>query len=328
MGRRVRRMMDVRFFLLVGASVGFGTPQPRPRGASARPAASNDATFSLDGVRDSLIRQEETIIFALIERAQYAHNAQTYERDAYASLAKQEVIHPKLKGRSVSFLEAMLFETEQVHARARRYLSPEEHAFFPQDVARPALSELAYPPVLIDDAQNINPQVLDAYLTHVVPRTCSKGDDAQHGSSALADIAVLQALSRRIHYGKFVAEAKCRVESGAFEKLAAEGDIAGIHALLENVAVEDTVVRRAMTKAVVFGQDALSGNVPGYKVDPQLVANLYRAMIIPLTKQVQVTYLLRRLGHADKAPSSPEAWPPYLRGFALGDTEERETIGY
>ena len=64
------------------------------------------------------------------------------------------------------------------------------------------------------------------------------------------------------------------------------------------------------------------------KVDPALVANLYRAMIIPLTKQVQVTYLLRRLGHADKVPSKPEDWPPYLRAFALGDKAEEQVLGY
>ena len=279
-------------------------------------------------MRDSLIRQEETIIFALIERAQYARNAEIYDRDAYATDVNKDRLHPKLQGRKVSFLEAMLFETEQVHARARRYLSPEEHAFFPEDIARPALQELDYPPVLVDDHQNINPQILQAYLDHVVPRTCSDGDDAQHGSSALADIAVLQALSRRVHYGKFVAEAKAQKDEGAFRELAAAGDVEGIHSLLENVPVEDTVVRRAMTKAVVFGQDALSGNKPGYKVDPALVANLYRAMIIPLTKQVQVTYLLRRLGHADKVPSKPEDWPPYLRAFALGDTEEQQVLGY
>ena len=90
-----------------------------------------------------------------------------------------------------------------------------------------------------------------------------------------------------------MAEAKAQKDEGAFRELAAAGDVEGIHSLLENVPVEDTVVRRAMTKAVVFGQDASEGNKPGYKVDPALVANLYRAMIIPLTKQVQVTYLLR-----------------------------------
>ena len=186
-----RRVRVPRLLLIIGVSVTGLSAPPRQRPLTARRAT--DGGFSLDGVRDSLIRQEETIIFALIERAQYARNAEIYDRDAYATDVNKDRLHPKLQGRKVSFLEAMLFETEQVHARARRYLSPEEHAFFPEDIARPALQELDYPPVLVDDHQNINPQILQAYLDHVVPRTCSDGDDAQHGSSALADIAVLQA---------------------------------------------------------------------------------------------------------------------------------------
>ena len=62
-------------------------------------------------------------------------------------------------------------------------------------------------------------------------------------------------------------------------------------------------------------------------IDPRLVANIYRAMIIPLTKQVQVTYLMRRLGHGDKVPARPEDWPPYLRAFAPGiDVLEKEDL--
>lgn len=169
-----------------------------------------------------------------------------------------------------------------------------------------------------------------AYLDHVVTRGCEAGDDAQHGSSALADIACLQALSRRVHYGKFVAESKFRQNADAFRDLAAAGDVPGIHALLENVAVEDAVVRRATTKAVTFGQDAYSGLDPHYKIAPRLIANIYRAMIIPLTKQVQVTYLLTRLGYADKVPRRPEDWPPYLRAFAPGIdvVEPEEAHGY
>jgi chorismate mutase len=45
-----------------------------------RPSADG---FSLATVRASLIRQEETIIFALIERAQFAANRDVYEPDAY-----------------------------------------------------------------------------------------------------------------------------------------------------------------------------------------------------------------------------------------------------
>ena len=38
----------------------------------------DEGTLSLDTVRAELIRQEETIIFALIERSQFAFNAPVY----------------------------------------------------------------------------------------------------------------------------------------------------------------------------------------------------------------------------------------------------------
>jgi chorismate mutase len=37
-----------------------------------------------------------------------------------------------------------------------------------------------------------------------------EGDDGNYGSAATLDVLCLQALSQRIHYGKFVAEAKFR----------------------------------------------------------------------------------------------------------------------
>jgi len=89
-----------------------------------------------------------------------------------------------------------------------------------------------------------------AYLDHVVPRACAAGDDAQHGSTAICDISCLQALSRRIHFGKFVAESKLAEDSEAFRALAAAGDIEGINRILTNEAVEDSVVRRAQLKGV------------------------------------------------------------------------------
>ena len=128
--------------LLLAAIEAYATARPfraRPRAVSNEAvAADGDSGFSLDSVRGSLIRQEETIIFALIERVQFAANAAIYDRGGTAFDAER--LHPKLSGRDISFLEMMLFETEQVHARARRYLSPEEYAFFPDDVARPAIA--------------------------------------------------------------------------------------------------------------------------------------------------------------------------------------------
>jgi hypothetical protein len=42
------------------------------------------------------------------------------------------------------------------------------------------------------------------------PAIAEDGDDGNYGSAATLDVLVLQALSSRIHYGKFVAEAKFR----------------------------------------------------------------------------------------------------------------------
>ncbi len=41
------------------------------------------------------------------------------------------------------------------------------------------------------------------------------------------------------------------------------------------------------------------GEGPGarYKVDPDILASMYDNVIMPLTKDVQVAYLLRRLDH-------------------------------
>lgn len=42
------------------------------------------AALSLDNIRQSLIRQEDTIIFSLIERAQFATNEPVYQSGAIA----------------------------------------------------------------------------------------------------------------------------------------------------------------------------------------------------------------------------------------------------
>lgn len=62
--------------------------------------------------------------------------------------------------------------------------------------------------------------------------------------------------------------------------------------------VEEMVKKRVAKKAKTFGQevtlseDEYNGK---YKVDPAIVSRLYEEWVMPLTKHVQVEYLLRRL---------------------------------
>ena len=100
-----------------------------------------ESKLELSSIRAALIRQEDTIIFALIERAQFAHNSVCYEPDAPAY---QELVSVSTTTHATSFLDYMLCETERLHARVRRYTSPDEYPFFPGQLPPPELKLLDF----------------------------------------------------------------------------------------------------------------------------------------------------------------------------------------
>ncbi|XP_059642433.1 chorismate mutase 1, chloroplastic-like [Cornus florida] len=248
-------------------------------------------SYTLEGIRHSLIRQEDSIIFSLLERAQYRYNAETYDPNAFF-----------MDGFSGSLVEYMVKATEKLHAQVGRYKSPDEHPFFPDDLPDTMLPPLEYPQVLhpIADSININNEVWDVYFRDLLPRLVKEGDDGNCGSTAVCDTICLQALSKRIHYGKFVAEAKFRASPDAYEAAIRAQDGAQLMDLLTYPAVEEVIRKRVEMKAKTYGQEVTDKIEedradPIYKIKPSLVADLYEDWIMPLTKNVQVEYLLRRL---------------------------------
>lgn len=291
--------------------------------------------LSLDSIRSSLIRQEETIIFALIERAQFRVNEIVYWKGGFGSLGTPAGSTP-VEHEELSFLEYMLVGTEALHCGVRRYTSPEEHSFFPERLPPApmvALPSLQYNEDLLSSVGgankvNFNKRLLQRYIDVIVPAVCKKGDDEQHGSTVLCDIAALQALSRRVHYGKFVAESKYRSDPEAYQRLVEAGDADGVMKLLTNAQVEEQVLRRARLKAATYGTEPLLSEMPPIsgsdtntivaqaaasailaaleameedsdcqvKVDPRVIERVYRDIIIPMTKEIEVAYLFRRCG--------------------------------
>lgn len=67
------------------------------------------------------------------------------------------------------------------------------------------------------DSININSEIWDMYFKDLLPRLVKKGNDGNCGSTATCDTVCLQVLSKRIHYGKFVAEAKFRASPDDYE---------------------------------------------------------------------------------------------------------------
>jgi chorismate mutase len=73
-------------------------------------SADLSSALSLANIRQTLIRLEDTIIFSLIERAQFARNEPVYQPDAIP------VPGFRPDGRRYSLLEYLLREIEQVGA--------------------------------------------------------------------------------------------------------------------------------------------------------------------------------------------------------------------
>ncbi|KAK1317250.1 Chorismate mutase 2 [Acorus calamus] len=146
---------------------------------------------------------------------------------------------------------------------------------------------------------NMNNNIRSLYFEKLLPLFIVGGDDGNYVPTVQSDLASLQSLSRRIHYGRFVAEVKYRDAPQDYEPAIRAKDRNALMKLLTSESVEEMVKRRVEKKAMVFGQNVTLGddndNRPRYKIDPLVISRIYGEWVIPLTKIVQVEYLLRRL---------------------------------
>ncbi|XP_073129518.1 chorismate mutase 2 [Henckelia pumila] len=247
-----------------------------------------DELLNLDSLRKSLVRQEDTIIFYLIERAKYPRNLALYQ-EKFVPQSSDSLFHFFLK------------ESEALQAKAGRYTSPEENAFFPDKLPAPLLQTLNSPtPTLHPSGAsiNVNDKISHFYLKKLLPLITSEGDDGNHVATAASDLDCLQALSRRIHLGKFVAEVKFRDAPEDYTPAIHAKNKEALMELLTSSRVEEAIIKRVAKKATLFGQDVdLQENDTNskYKVNPSVVSRLYEEWVIPLTKFVEVEYLLHRL---------------------------------
>uniref|UniRef100_A0A6B2L1M6 chorismate mutase n=1 Tax=Arcella intermedia TaxID=1963864 RepID=A0A6B2L1M6_9EUKA len=239
--------------------------------------------LELSEIRDQLIRLEETIIFALIERAQFPSNPLTYLPGA---------ITDKFE---CSFLDFFIRETEKLHALMRRYTCEEEMPFTERDdLPDPVLKRGHGEAVLKANTLNFNQKVKDIYIHKIIPLICKQGN-SDYGSSATCDITALQAISKRVHYGKFVVESKFQKDPEGYTKLIKAKDGPGIMEKLTDQAVEARLLERVRLKASTYGQDPSVVGKPNYKVDPEVPVKIYKDFLIPLTKEIELEYVLRRL---------------------------------
>ena len=94
-------------------------------------------------------------------------------------------------------------------------------------------------------------------------------------------MSCLQALSRRIHFGKFVAESKFQTDTDKFVDLILREDKAGIDDAITNAAVEAKVLERLRLKAKTYGTDP-SADISGQeKINVEAVVAMYKVSRAP-----------------------------------------------
>ncbi|PLW30639.1 hypothetical protein PCASD_17772 [Puccinia coronata f. sp. avenae] len=268
--------------------------------------------LDIQSIRRILMRLEDTIIFLMIERAQFAHNQVIYENSGKFTELDRDSNEP-------SFLGWMLRQTETTHAKVRRYEAPDEYPFTAyEELPKPILPMLSFQRVLHPNTININPQIKQFYIHTIVPALTERhgrlNDDGHYGSAATRDVEILQAVSRRIHYGKFVAESKFRARPGDFMGHIRARNRGALEALITKPAVERALLERLSKKALTYGQEISDDQHPEqqqqqqqqngfavrHKMDAKVVVEMYSNWLIPLTRLVEVEYLLCRLDGLSK----------------------------
>lgn len=289
---------------------------------SANTADLDDEKVVLDlnNIRASLMRMEDSIIFSLIERSQYKNNAAVYEADC-EQLGAFKLHQLKSAGSNGCLGDWFIYQTECLHSQVTRYDHPTEYSFFgplpepclgspvkKQKVGSGSSNGNGKKSILapVPQAAIVNPKLLEIYRKSMVPALCEDGDCGNHGSTAVQDVHCLQTMATRIYYGLFVAESKFRSETEKATALIKARDREGLMAFITKPDVEFKNIQRVILKARTFSQEIkageqgqlapISSTQTRYKINPEFIGQVFRDFLMPLTKEVEVEYLLTRLG--------------------------------
>eukprot|EP00419_Tripos_fusus_P034581 CAMPEP_0172776006 /NCGR_PEP_ID=MMETSP1074-20121228/199067_1 /TAXON_ID=2916 /ORGANISM="Ceratium fusus, Strain PA161109" /LENGTH=278 /DNA_ID=CAMNT_0013612707 /DNA_START=15 /DNA_END=847 /DNA_ORIENTATION=+ len=259
--------------------------------------------LDLNHIRRSLMRMEDSIIFSLIERSQYKTNFPVYEPDC-KQLGEFRLHQLKSAGSNGCLGDWFIYQTECLHSQVCRYKHPTEFAFFPP-LPEPYLGATSPDsadtvPILapVPKEAVVNGKLLEIFRTKIVPTICEEGDDGNHGSTSCQDVHSLQTMATRIYYGLFVAESKFRSERETASNLIRARDREGLMAFVTKPEVEAKNISRVILKAETFSQNIPQESEDGaktYKINGEYVGTVFRDYIMPLTKEVEVEYLLARL---------------------------------
>ncbi len=238
----------------------------------------------LTRIAQQLEALEETIISKLIDRAQFCVNRPAYMPGEGGFDGAQDE----------SLFDLRLRFQEEMDAQFGRFHVPEERPFnrrLPQSRRKVTLPASC---LHLDhyDAINLTGEIRQSYL-ELLPGICKPGDDGQYGSSVEHDVYAIQAIARRIHFGAlYVAESKYLDDTDEYRKLIDSKNTVKLLQKLTRPEVESKIVERVADK--VDQMQAFTNKQIRHVIPPHTILSFYRDVIIPLTKEGEIRYLLNR----------------------------------
>ncbi len=224
-------------------------------------------------IRPGLDLLANEIVIALRKRVRFARNEAVYAPGLVRTAP------------DVSLLEHVLAGTERIHGELGRYTYASQDAFTQVRGVAPIIER--EPPANPIDPTHMDTGawVLERYLGSV-RRACREASEPDtYGETVTADVGALLAILERINLGKYVAESKLVERPEAFR--ATGGEREPILALVVRADRESKVLELAARLA------------RHYELDESLAVEVFGWMI-ELTKDVEVLYIRRRLGLADR----------------------------
>ena len=278
--------------------------------------------MDLSTVAKKLELLEESVIYRFLDRVQLAFHPKLYQNCPEHGAKRKNTITDVLQN---SLLGLRLRAHEAMEQEFGRYSVAEEFPFSaahagaeePKEEKPLATSQAILEKLVPQEPHQKTPiaaelplslarireisqcrGILAAYLAFL-PRYCAQTDDMQYGSALEYDVMLLQAISRRIHYGAiYVAETKFQQHEVTLRKIFAEPTDTleqKILALITRTEVEQKILKRVYNKAQAIQYAGPDFGLQRHYLEPQSVRDFYASCIIPLTKRGELAYLQRRV---------------------------------
>ncbi|MGD9200018.1 MAG: chorismate mutase [Chitinispirillia bacterium] len=240
--------------------------------------------FDLSNIAAQLEGLEETIIYKLLDRAQFKTNRRAYKPGFSGFYGESKRC----------LFDIRLSSHETMDAKFGRFHVPEERPF--TDNLPSSRRKVSLPPTQLAisdyDLVNVSGDIKKAYI-ELLATLCDDGDDGQYGSSVEYDVFAVQSIGRRIHFGAlYVAESKFITSPAEYTELIRNRNENGLMEKLTRKDVEDRIISRVHEKICSI-QSNVNRTVRRV-IDPDIIVNFYREIIIPLTKKGEILYLVNR----------------------------------